>query len=148
MDRQRRAANPGNYDEHGRIRSMGGILFEVPTCTTKLSQFCHGCGKTLKKPLSLRFHQCQCGLGPVQRDLYSAFLAAYLDPRQPDPSHAQYQRYWESAEARRAPKRRVSPDCESAVPPGAMWVKQRLTLHRKVAGDKSMTEQRLDGLRT
>ncbi len=36
----------------------------------------------------------------MQRDLYSAFLAAYLDPRQPDLSHAQYQRYWESAEAR------------------------------------------------
>ena len=68
--------------------------------TTKLSQFCHGCGTTLKKPLALRFHQCPCGIGPVQRDLYSAFLAAYLDPRQPDPSHAQYLRYWESAETR------------------------------------------------
>jgi hypothetical protein len=82
------------------VASTGGILLEVPTRTTKLSQFCHGCGKTLKKPLSLRFHQCQCGIGPVQRDLYSAFLAAYLDPRQLDPSHAQYPRYWESAETR------------------------------------------------
>jgi predicted ATPase len=54
----------------------------------------------------------------------------------------------ESAESRRAPKRRVSPCCESAAPQGSMWVKQRLTLHRKVAGDSSMTEQRLDGLST
>ena len=28
------------------------------------------------------------------------FLAAYLDPRHPDPSHAQYSVDWESAEAR------------------------------------------------
>jgi hypothetical protein len=27
-----------------------------------------------------RWHQCACGVGPVQRELYSAFLAAYLDP--------------------------------------------------------------------
>jgi hypothetical protein len=82
------------------VASTGGTLFEVPTRTTKLSQFCHGCGKTLKKPLSLRFHQCQCGIGPVQRDLYSAFLAAYLDPTDPIPSCAQYVSPWEGAEAR------------------------------------------------
>ena len=82
------------------VASTGGILIEVPTRTTKLSQYCHGCGACRKKPLSERWHQCGCGIGPVQRDLYSAFLAAYLDPRQPDPSHAQYHAYWESAEAR------------------------------------------------
>ena len=65
-----------------------------------LASICHGCGKTVKKPLSQRWHQCACGIGPVQRDLYSAFLAAYLDPRHPDPSRAQYHRYWEGAEAR------------------------------------------------
>ena len=54
----------------------------------------------VKKLLSQRWHICGCGVGPVQRDLYSAFLAAYLDPDQPDPSHAQYSAYWESAEAR------------------------------------------------
>ena len=46
------------------------------------------------------WHQCPCGIGPVQRDLYSAFLAAYLDPADPIPSCARYQRYWEGAEAR------------------------------------------------
>src|SRR5262249_6712831 len=73
---------------------------EVPTRSTKLSQYCHGCGQCRKKPLAQRIHRCDCGIGPVQRDLYSAFLAAYLDPRHLDPSHAQYPRYWESAEAR------------------------------------------------
>ena len=82
------------------VASTGGTLVEVPTRTTKLSQFCHGCGKTLKKPLAQRWHQCACGVGPVQRDLYSAFLAAYLDPAEPVPSCAQYVIPWEGAEAR------------------------------------------------
>jgi Putative transposase DNA-binding domain len=65
---------PGMFIEMLRrtVASTGGTLLEVPTRTTKLSQFCHGCGKTLKKPLAQRWHQCACGVGPVQRDLYSA----------------------------------------------------------------------------
>ena len=82
------------------VASTGGTLHEVPTRSTKLSQYCHGCGEFVPKPLSQRWHQCPCGIGPVQRDLYSAFLAAYLDPADPIPSCARYQRYWEGAEAR------------------------------------------------
>jgi hypothetical protein len=52
---------------------------EISTHSTKLSQFCHGCGLFVKKPLWQRWHECPCGIGPIQRDLYSAFLAAYLD---------------------------------------------------------------------
>jgi hypothetical protein len=93
---------PGMFVELLRrtVESTGGTLHEVPTRSTKLSQYCHGCGQYLKKPLAQRVHQCGCGIGPVQRDLYSAFLAAYLDPRHPDPSHAQYQQYWERVETR------------------------------------------------
>src|SRR2546421_9313388 len=40
------------------------------------------------------------GQYPVQRDLYSAFLAAYLDPANPIPSCARYVIPWEGAEAR------------------------------------------------
>jgi hypothetical protein len=82
------------------VVSTGGTLHEVPTRTTKLSQFCHGCGRFVPKPLSQRWHQCLCGIGPVQRDLYSAFLAAFLDPADPLPSCAQYVVPWEGAEAR------------------------------------------------
>ena len=82
------------------VASTGGTLIEVSTRTTKLSQYCHGCGKCRKKPLSQRWHQCACGIGPVQRDLYSAFLAAYLDPAEPIPSCAQYVVGWEGAEVR------------------------------------------------
>ncbi|EFH89940.1 hypothetical protein [Ktedonobacter racemifer] len=93
---------PGMFVELLRrtVASTGGTLIEVPTRTTALSQWCHGCGKRVKKPLSQRWHQCVCGIGPVQRDLYSAFLAAYLDPAEPIPSCARYQGYWEGAEAR------------------------------------------------
>jgi len=93
---------PGMFMDHLRrtVASTGGTLHEVPTRTTKLSRLCHGCGKAVKKPLSQRWHQCACGVGPVQRDLYAAFLAAYLSPPDSLPSCAQYAEYWEGAEAR------------------------------------------------
>jgi transposase len=78
------------------VASTGGILHEVPTRSTKLSQLCHGCGALVKKPLSLRWHECPCGIGPVQRDLYSAALAAFLDLKTLRPSIAQSD--WERLE--------------------------------------------------
>jgi hypothetical protein len=91
---------PGMFIELLRrtVGSTGGILVEVSTRQTKLSQFCHGCGQHVPKPLWQRWHQCACGIGPVQRDLYSAFLAAYLDPANPLPSCARYQLYWAGRE--------------------------------------------------
>ncbi len=91
---------PGMFMEHLKrtVARTGGILHEVPTHSTKLSQYCHGCGTYVKKPLSQRWHQCPCGIGPVQRDLYSAFLAVHLDRRTLVPSIAQDA--WESAEMR------------------------------------------------
>ncbi len=82
------------------VASTGGTLLEVSTQTAKLSQFCHGCGGVVKKPLSQRWHHCPCGVGPVQRDLYSAFLASTLSVDQLIPSCAQSVILWESAEAR------------------------------------------------
>jgi hypothetical protein len=97
---------PGMFVAHLRrtVASTGGTLIEVPTRPTRLSQFCHGCGVFVKKPLSQRFHACSCGIGPIQRDLYSAFLAAYLDVADPDhphpPSCGQYVIAWQGGEAR------------------------------------------------
>jgi len=82
------------------VASTGGILIEVPTGRSKLSQFCHGCGRCVKKPLSQRWHHCACGVGPVQRDLYSAFLASTLDQDHLIPSCARAIIHWEGAEAR------------------------------------------------
>ena len=82
---------PGMFVDHLRrtVASTGGTLMEIPTRQAKLSQFCHGCGKCVKKPLSQRWHHCACGVGPVQRDLYSAFLASTLDQDHLIPSCAQ-----------------------------------------------------------
>ena len=93
---------PGMFVEMLRrtVASTGGTLLEVPTRRAKLSQFCHGCGGVVKKPLSQRWHHCPCGVGPVQRDLYAAFLASTLSADHLIPSCAQSVILWESAEAR------------------------------------------------
>jgi hypothetical protein len=93
---------PGMFVAHLRrtVVSTGGTLMEVSTRSTKLSQFCHGCGRCVKKPLAQRWHQCACGIGPVQRDLYAAFLASTLSADQLIPSCAQTVVPWEGAEAR------------------------------------------------
>lgn len=91
---------PGMFLEQLRrtVASTGGILSEFPTTTTKLSQYCHGCGRYIKKPLSQRWHSCPCGIGPVQRDLYPAWLAAHLRPADTIPSIAHEE--WEGADLR------------------------------------------------
>jgi hypothetical protein len=53
----------------------------------------------VKKPRSQRWHICPCGVGPVQRDLYAAFLLAHLEPAQTIPSVTHH--VWEGAEPRR-----------------------------------------------
>ena len=91
---------PGLFYEHVKriVAKTGGTLREVSTYTTKFSQYCHGCRTYRKKPLSQRWHICACGIGPVQRDLYSAFLLAYLTSTDNTPSIALNE--WEGAEPR------------------------------------------------
>jgi hypothetical protein len=62
-----------------KAQACGGQLIEFSTRHTKCSQLCHGCGTYTKKPLSQRVHKCACGVGPVDRDVYSAFLAYHVD---------------------------------------------------------------------
>lgn len=64
---ERKAANAG-----ARVRQLPALL--------RLSQVCHGCGCIEKKPLAQRIHKCACGVGPVQRDVYSAWLACMAVP--------------------------------------------------------------------
>ena len=91
---------PGMFVAHlaRRVAKTGGTLTEVSAFKTKLSQYCHHCGRYVKKPRSQRWHRCSCGCGPVQRDLYSAFLLAFLEPEQIIPSVTQS--IWEGAEPR------------------------------------------------
>ena len=62
-------------------RLAGGSFTKVP-CRLGLTQTCH-CGAVKKKSLAERWHRCQaCGSGfetaPVDRDLHSAYLAAFV----------------------------------------------------------------------
>jgi putative transposase len=59
--------------------SAGGTVALVDTWSTRLSQRCV-CGAVAKKPLSQRTHRCGCGV-EADRDVFSAFLARYVDPR-------------------------------------------------------------------
>ncbi len=140
LDRQRRANNPQNYDEKGRIKkrdrrrlvwnnSKGYLAMRrrLAHRERKLAAhrkslhgrlahqiICHG--NTIRtEKLSYKAWQKQYGksvgrsapgmfiehlrrIGPVQRDLYSAWLAAHLDPANHIPSIAQDS--WEGAELR------------------------------------------------
>lgn len=71
---------PGMFVAHlkRKAENAGGKVVEFPTYNTKLSQTCQ-CGRVKKKKLSQRVHECECGV-VAQRDLYSAFLAKYIDP--------------------------------------------------------------------
>lgn len=54
---------------------VGGQAIELETQSLALSQHCL-CGSRVKKDLCERLHCCRsCGLGPLDRDLFSAFLA-------------------------------------------------------------------------
>jgi putative transposase len=66
--------------------NAGGYLLLFPTTTTKLSQTCHICEKTVKKPLSQRWHVC-CDI-EMQRDLYTAFLAKCVQYNEEEDTYA------------------------------------------------------------
>ena len=60
-----------------KAESAGGLFMEFPTQPTKLSQVCI-CERQHKKPLSQRFHDCECGV-QAQRDLFSAYLGIFVE---------------------------------------------------------------------
>jgi hypothetical protein len=71
-----------------KAANAGAEVDEFPTVTTRLSQVCL-CGAIEKKPLSLRWHRCDCGVGPIQRDVFSAWLARYVVNNKLDAGQAQ-----------------------------------------------------------
>lgn len=87
---------PGEFVERLRYRAenAGGKVTDINTYATKLSQVCQ-CGREAKKPLSERWHECECGVN-MQRDLYSAFLALHVEENSLDRSTAQLD--WPGAE--------------------------------------------------
>ena len=59
-----------------KAERAGGELRDLNTWSLKLSQYDHTSGVCTKKALSQRWHVLADGSGVVQRDMYSAFLAA------------------------------------------------------------------------
>lgn len=85
---------PGMFVERIRQKQIGGELTveEFSTFSTKLSQTCQ-CGETKKKGQGDRTHLClTCGL-KAQRDLYSAYLAIFVESDQNDLGMAR--KHWE-----------------------------------------------------
>jgi hypothetical protein len=80
---QRRAAGALVARLKRRAPLFGTVIDEVPA-GLKLSQLCHACGAytpqahELRKPIAQRTSSCACGRASVQRDEYSAFLAAFV----------------------------------------------------------------------
>jgi len=62
-----------------KAEALGGQVRVFGTRQTKFSQLCHGCNTYTKKRLKDRTHKCACGIGPLDRDIYSAFLAYHYD---------------------------------------------------------------------
>jgi putative transposase len=71
-----------------KAANAGAEVDEFSTRTTRLSQVCL-CGAIAKKPLSQRWHGCDCGVGPIQRDLFSAWLARFVVNDKLDAGRAQ-----------------------------------------------------------
>jgi len=75
------AAAPSSFIRHlvRKAENAGGQVVFLPA-SLRLSQTCHSCGLVLRKDLGTRLHECACGIGPVQRDIYSAWLAIMTKP--------------------------------------------------------------------
>jgi hypothetical protein len=70
-----------------KAERAGGELRDLDTWSLKLSQFDHTARTCTKKALSERWHVLSDGSGVVQRDLYSAFLAACVTAGEQDALH-------------------------------------------------------------
>jgi len=80
-----------------KAERAGGELRDLDTWSLKLSQYDHPTQTTTKKALSQRWHVLGDGSGVVQRDLYSAFLAATADKDALHPSRIE--KMWPAAQS-------------------------------------------------
>jgi hypothetical protein len=100
-----------------KAENTGGSVVAFRTRSTRLSQFDHSTGDCVKKPLSERLHVFGDGrTAPVDRDVYSAFLARFVRDDQLD--IRQVLEAWPHAEPRvRLPVSGL-PSCERRALPG------------------------------
>ncbi len=96
-----------------KAASAGAAVIEFSTRTTRLSQFRHDTGDYVKKPLSQRWHVFADG-SRTQRDLYSAWLARFVERDRLDAS--QCKMHWAAAEP--LLRQAASSFSQSAIGPG------------------------------
>jgi hypothetical protein len=92
-----------------KAESAGGAVIEFQTRSTRLSQYDHRSRSYQKKSLGQRWHTFEDG-SRVQRDLYSAYLARFVDANTLDAR--QCEQHWSAAEPRL--QRAVSKATQSA----------------------------------
>ena len=80
--------------------SAGGTIVLINAWRARLSQTCH-CGRIKKKARSQRWQGCPCGAS-AQRDLFSAYLACFVDPETSLLDAGQAQVAWPGWEPTRA----------------------------------------------
>jgi putative transposase len=94
--RSTQARAPSMFVAHLKRKAaeIGAVVTEFSPYHTRLSQICHNCGTTRKKSLSERVHHCSCGIH-AHRDLYSAYLARFVDDDHVDLAQAaaQFERF-------------------------------------------------------
>jgi len=108
---------PGLFVSHLRRKaeSAGAQVIAFDPRPTRLSQICL-CGKAVPKPLGQRWHVCACGIGPIQRDLFSAWLARFVEDEQFDAGRAKAA--WPGEDERlRAASRAIQPAMGQGNPP-------------------------------
>jgi len=144
---------PGQFVNHLKRKAVnaGVEIDEFPTRHTRLSQICL-CGSVVKKPLSQRWHECDCGAGPVQRDLFSAWLARFVVNERLDADWARS--VWSGEDERlRAASSCIQPTMRQGKPPvpnlqqNIAMGQSRSLVQSGEDGSKAHTVRILDGVR-
>ncbi len=118
-----------------KTNDAGGKAVEFATKSTKLSRVCI-CGTVREKGLSQRWHICDCGIGPVQRDLFSAWLATFVEAGKLDADQARLA--WSGVDARlQAASRAIQPTMGQGIPPNPAMGQSRSPVQSEVAVDKT-----------
>jgi putative transposase len=121
---------PGQFVSHlkRKAANAGAEVDEFSTRSTRLSQLCL-CGRAVKKALSQRWHVCDCGVGPVQRDVFSAWLATFVIDERLDADRARSA--WSGEDERlRVASSAIEPTMRQGQPPAP-------NLHQNVAAGQS-----------
>ena len=124
-----------------KAANAGAKTNEFATRTTFLSQICL-CGQKVKKLPSQRWHVCDCGVGPVQRDIFSAWLANFVNEDRLDAGQAHAA--WPGVDALlRAASSGIEPAMGQGNPPNLARGQSWLPANPDAQTDETLIKRRL-----